>query len=340
VFPDSDPSPDAAADSPTLLGEPARGPDGRFLAAPSAAGEPASGRSEPPKPAADKIKFAGEEWDSNDAIEQNFKSLRGTFKPVAGLARHLGGMDRIVPKFTEAAESARGWKAEHDRVKAELDAIRTGATPATPAADPAAAEADSIDWELYAEVQKLAADSGEPWKAEQWLIEQVRKADRAHVTKLLDERFAPLTAAQAKMQTAAKTEALFESLTQYTNDDGSPAFPELNDESAAYEIGRTWASLGLPAEAALSAQGAIAAIAVYRMRRPQAGPSLLPTTPTPPPSPATPTDTRSAAGLDDGRPSSASVPGNGATPSAEAARILAGLRSVNQGNRAHLGFDP
>lgn len=278
-----------------------------------------------------------------EAAEQNVRSLRGTFKPISGLAKHLGGMDKIVPKFSEAAESARGWKAAHDSLKAELDAIRggspaDGSTPSDPAAPPAT-EADSVDWELYAEVKKLATDSGEPWKAEQWLIEQVRKGERARVDHLLDERFAPLTAAQQKMQTAAKTEALFENLTNYTHDDGSPAFPELNDASAAYEIGRIWASMGLPAEAALTAQGAIAAIAVYRMRQPQARAGTAPTPTVPPPPPPVPTDAHAAAGLADGRPSSASV-SDGGSPSAEAARIISGLRSVNQGSRAHLGFDP
>ena len=94
--------------------------------------------------------------------------------------------------------------------------------------------------------------------------------------------------------------------------------------------------------------GAIAAVAVYRMAKTkgsQAGPAPVPgnvSTPAPatPPAPApTATDALAAAALGDGRGSNASLPGDNA-PSAEAARILAGLRSANSGNRATLGFDP
>lgn len=356
VFPDDDPFPASAPQQPdspsTSSGDRPRGPDGRFVAAssPPVAGEPASDRRDPgPAPQPAKFKIAGEEFESQEAFEQNYKSLRGNFKPLLGLAKHLGGVDKIAPHLTQATESARAWKAEADRLRAELDG-RT-AQPATPvAAKPNAAsptapdgkpatEADSVDWGLYAEVKKLANQSGEPWKAEQWLIEQVRKGERARVEKMLDERFAPITDAQSKLRAAAKTEALFENLAQYTLDDGSPAFPELSDEVAAREIGRLWVSLGLPPEAAMTPQGAIAAIATYRMRaRPQASPAPAPAPRTLPPAPG-PADTHAAADMGDGKPMLMSA-GDGATPSAEAARIIAGLRAVNQGSRTHLGFEP
>ena len=355
VFPDDDPFPASApqpADSPsTSSGERQRGPDGRFVASPPTpvAGEPASEQREATPPTPAKIKIAGEEWDSQEAFEQNFKSMRGSFKPLMGIAKHLGGVDKIVPHLTQAAESARAWKAEADRLKAELDA--RGAQPATPgAAKPQAAstapdaapatEADSVDWELYAEVKKLATQSGEPWKAEQWLIEQVRKGERARVEKMFEEKFAPITDAQQKLQFAAKTEKLVEHLSQFTMDDGSPAFPELRDEAASAEIGRLWVGLNLPPEAVLTPQGMIAAIGMYRMRsRSQARPATAPAPASALPPPPGPADTHAAADLGDGKPMPLSA-GDGATPSAEAARIIAGLRAVNQGSRTHLGFEP
>jgi hypothetical protein len=360
VFDDDFPATPSATSADAKPGGPAspsRGPDGRFVS-PSSDANVAEHTLEPAPPTPAKFKFADEEYESQQAAEHNFKTLRGHFKPVQALAKQLGGIDKIAPTLSSAAESARGWKARADALEAELAAARSGRPPAntpaaaqpdTPASTPQAAEAAQadVDWELYAEIKKLATEKGEPWKAEQWLITEVRKAERAHLEKLLEQRDAPLKAAQAKEAMAAQTETLFGSLAEYTNADGSPAFPELGDEAAAYEVGRLWASLGLPPQAALTPQGAIAAIALYREHKrsagSQAGSAPAPTPSTPPPAtpPPTATDTAAAAGLTDGRPSPASVPGmgqNGASP--EAAAILAGLRNVNKNGRsALLGFD-
>ena len=355
VFPDEDPfpaEPSVAADGKP--GAATRGPDGRFLASPSSASpapsvgehtlEPASADPATPEP----FEFAGEKYASREAAEQNFKSLRGQHKPILALAKQVGGVDKIAPTFASAAESARGWKAEADRLRAEL----AGRQPAQPAvATPptttqptkTADDVADVDWELYAEVKKLATERNEPWKAEQWLITQVRKLDQQRIDKMLDERDAPQKAQRARDAQAAQTETLFASLADYTHEDGSPAFPELSDEAAAFEVGRMWASLGLPPAHALTPQGAIAAIALYRMSRPKESQAKV-AAPAPPPSPsapAQPTDTLSAAELVDGRPTVASVPGNGATtPSAEAARIIAALRSSTSPRSSMLGFEP
>lgn len=334
-----------------------RGSDGRFVAAPSTAadgaGEPTLEVAASPAAPAEKFAFADEEFESRSAAEQNFRSLRGQFKPIQSLARTLGGMDRIVPTLTAAADSARGWKAEAERLRAELDARPggqpAGAKPPDASAAPAPdavpdADAPDVDWELYAEIRKIANESGEPWKAEQWLINETRKAERARVEALIRDRLAPFTAQQDKQAAASQAETLFTNLAAYTAPDGSPAFPELTDEAAAYEVGKLWSSMGLPAESALTLQGALAAIALYRLAKSygqgsQAKPATAPAPP-PPTVPALPADTVSAASLTDGRPLVASVPGDGpSSPSAEAARILAGLRQANVGTRAVLGFD-
>lgn len=360
VFPDDDPFPSppssksaATSDSPRASTSATRGPDGRFLAGPSPAetdvGEHTLEAVDAPPPTAARFKFGGEEFASQSEAEQNFKSLRGQFRPIQQLAKSLGGVDKIIPSYSTAAESARGWKGEHEKVstelatvRAELAALRSGrpATATAPGPDAPAAEAADVDWDLYAEVKKLATDSGEPWKAEQWLIEQVRAADRAHYTKVLDDRFKPLADQDAQQAVHDQTEGLFSNLAEYTNSDGTPAFPELHDERPAYEVGKLWASLGLPAEAAMTPQGAIAAIAIHRMAknqpRSQAGPAAVAATTAP--TPALPTDAHIAAALDGGRSMRVSAPG-GDAPSADAARIMAALRATNSGNRAVLGFD-
>jgi hypothetical protein len=157
---------------------------------------------------------------------------------------------------------------------------------------------------------------------------------------MLADRDAPLKAKAAKDAVAEQTETLFSSLADYTHEDGSPAFPELSDEAAAFEVGRMWAQLGLPPESALTPQGAIAAIALYRMSRPKESQARVasPAPPAPPNPHAGPTDAQAAADLTDGRQTVASVGGDG-SPSAEAQRILSALRSSNTPNRSMLGFD-
>lgn len=364
VFPDDDPFPAAPSSESPSRGDnqptagPARGPDGRFLAGASPAGTdgehgrepgPADPAPPPPTPTA-KFKFAGEEYDSQEAAEQNVRSLRGQYRPVQSLARQVGGMEHIAPKFVEAAASARGWQAKATALEAELTALRSGApastaaptsTPTPVAADPAVAE-HAIDWDLYAEVSKLANERNEPWKAQQWLHEQTQKVVDSRLQRALADKFAPLEAQQHQQAVAGQTEELFSNLATYVNGDGTPAFPELHDEDSAYEVGRMWATLGLPADFALTPQGAIAAIGIYRMARTGSQARTTPTPPQPaahPPAPPTAPnhDALAAATLSDGRPARQATAAD--SPSAEAAYIRAALRSVNAPNRATLGFD-
>lgn len=342
VFPDDDPFP--SPPSPPGVHVPTRGSDGRFVAPTPTVGEHTLERATPPEPPASKFKFAGEEFDSQEAAEQNFRSLRGQFKPLQSVAKQVGGVDKIPTVLRQAAESARGWKAAYDQLKAEQDASR-GTSPAgisppqsTQSSPGADESADGVDWELYAEIKKLATESGEPWKAEQWLIKETQKAERSRIDKLIAERMKPYDDAQAKAGIVAQTETLFRSLAEYTLSDGSSAYPELQDEQASYEVGRLWASLGLPPEAALTPQGALAAIALYRMAKPSESQARPDAPPTAPPTPSN-TDVRAAADVTDGRQMVVSTPQPGG-PSAEAARILSGLRQVNHGNHALLGFEP
>lgn len=347
VIPDADfPSFGAPSDAGTSSGQRARDASGRFLPGSAPGQDDAGDHTLEATPPPTKFKFGGEEFDSQDAAEQNFRSMRGQFKAINSLAKSLGGIDKVVPTLQSAADSARAWKAQADSYKAELDAYRNGQQPATAGReDVSTAEAedsDGVDWSLYAEIRKLAQEQGTPEKAEQWLINEVQKAERARFEKLLEERLAPYDQERQRAGVVSQTEALFGQLAEYAYPDGSPAFPELHDETAAYEIGKLWASLGLPREAAMTPSGAAAAIALYRMQR--AGRPLptpaQPAAPTavPPAAPPTPTDAAAAAGVSDGRTSQFELPGAGG-PSAEAARILAGLRSANVGNRSLLGFD-
>lgn len=359
VIPDDEPFPSAprrASPSPTTSpGERPRGPDGKFIAADAASTsastsatpappsqEPGDHTLEPTKaeePPPSKFKFAGEEFDSQEVAEQNFKSLRGQFKPIQQLAREVGGLDKIAPMFNRAAESARGWKAEHDRISAELAQYRSGQAPAaTDPAEPQEAQPD-VDWELYAEIKKVATEAGEPWKAEKWLQSEVQRVQNARIEALLDERLAPVREAEARAAVTSQTEAIFGSLAEYVNSDGTPGFPELRDEASAFEVGRTWAGMGLPSEVALTPQGAVLAVALYRMMngsqvKPVAvSPGAAPSAPPPP-------QTAAAASLSDGR-TPVIAPGSPSMDpvSAEGARILQGLRAAHKQTRPNLGFE-
>lgn len=350
VFPDDDPFPSPPSSDKAPAARP-RDASGRFAPdAPSEAGrEPAAEEhTGEPEPSRAKLKFLGEDFDSIEAVEQNVKSLRGQFKPLQAKAAQA---DHFRAQLGQAAESARAWKAEADRLNAELQG-RGGSQPqpATPGDGPNGAEGDTpgVDWELYAEIERIANEKGEGWRARQWLQEQTDKVTEARVQRMLDKQLEPVQSATAKAALAEHTEKLFANLATYTTSDGSPAFPELSDESAAYEVGRIWASMGLPRAAALSPQGAIAAIAMYRMAKAASQGKPAASTPAPgiapgaeAPASMLPTDISSAATMDDGRPSVArpgAVAGTG--PSAEAAAILQGLRASRSTQANRLGFEP
>jgi hypothetical protein len=326
---------------------------GRFLARPEVAtepqreGDPAKPAVEPaPEPPQDPnapavFKFAGEEFASQEAAEQNFKSLRGQFKPLNDAAHG-------------AAESARAWKAEAEKAVAQRDALvaELNAVKAVPQSQPAAKPAEvpaeaapSIDWALYAEIRKQADATGEPWKAEQWLHEQNEAVLKAREEKLREELSEPQRKAEARRQVGQKTEQLFSSLAEYVNEDGSVAYPELRDPDQAYQVGKFWASMGLPTEYALTPQGAIAAIGMYRMASKQGAAvaaeaaaaagsqgSPAPTAPTPDQVAA-----EAAANLVGGKPTVQVSPMD-STMSPEAARVLQGLKDTKL-TQPGLGFE-
>lgn len=384
VEPDPEDDPSAFLPRPpdARTAAPQRGPDGRFLPAdPARTGTPPASDAdtavegtgphpqEPDQGRAEKFKFGDVEFDSREAAEQNFKSLRGQYRPLMQIAREYGGVDKIPAVLGRAVESARGWhqhaqalEGQIQHLMAELEAVRSG-KPVPPAgrtqpqtqnaAAPAPdAEAAEVDWGLFAEISKLANEQGEPHKAIEWLMQQNSQVMQSRLERLLAQHLAPLLAQQQQSaqteQILAQTETLFGNLAEYTLDDGSPAFPELNSEDTAHEVGVTWANLGLDPEAALTPQGAIAAVAVYRMAKAaQSGAMPGQVTPTTPASPApqgaapspTLTDALAAAGMDGGRPTTVTA-GSDGSQSAEAARILAGLASANKNTRSALGFEP
>lgn len=278
-----------------------------------------------------KFKFGGREFADQAAAEHHFKSLEGRYKPIQEAAT------RHEAQLVKAAESARGWYAEAQRLQAELAQLRANPQPA--AQPEAAPEAKGIDWQLYAEISRVAQEAGEPWKAQQWLQEQVdaqRKADFESWRESFEAPYREREAAEAEQaQLATTADTLVESMAAHTNPDGSPAFPEFRDGNTAREVGSLWQSLGLDPRLALTPGGAVAAVALYRMAKGMdaaVAPAPAPVAP-PPPDPAA----LAAAGLEGGRPL---LPAATDRRSLEpgVARLVAGLKNA-QLTRPGLGFE-
>jgi hypothetical protein len=341
-------------DAPTE-GRP-RDEKGRFVAAAPPDGTPAPEPGETPAtpeppvdPEASKgvFKFAGKEYASQAEAEQRHKSLEGQFKP-------------LIEDRNTAAYSANAWKHAHDNVAAENQQLRAEleALKAAPQSQPAAESPkdapSEIDWALYAEIRKEAERRGEPWQADQWLQKQQAAIWEAKEAALREELTAPVRAAEARKQLYQQTDQLFSALAEYTNEDGSPAYPELRDPEQAYTVGRFWTALGqnLPKNLqdawkhiATTQMGALASIGLFRLANgspaaaaPEPAPAPSdPQAPTPPAAPQAPDAAAlAAASLDGGQPSP--MPSPSSTPGdPRAAALVAGLKKTEL-TRKGLGF--
>lgn len=332
------------ASTPEAQAARARDAKGRFLKGggetsevvqkprPSATDAPEGEPTIPDAPEAKpKFKFAGREFESPAAAEHWAKSMEGRYKPIQEAAT------RHEAQLVKAAESARGWHAEAQRLQARIAELEAGGGNPTPAAQPESAPAQGIDWALYAEIAKVANEAGEPWKAQQWLQEQYDANIRAEFARLREEAIEnPRREAAQQAELAATADTLVNSMAAHTNPDGSPAFPEFRDGEQARQVGELWQSLGLDPRLALTPGGAVAAVALYRMARAMdaaAAPAPVPTPAPPPPNPAA----DAAAELEGGRPlMPAAASRREMDPSV--ARLVAGLKN-RELIRPGLGFE-
>jgi hypothetical protein len=281
-----------------------------------------------------KFKFAGKEYESSEAAEHEYKSLTGKLQPTQ---RKLAETEGTLVK---AAESARGWHSEAQRLQARVAELERGgnASASTEQTQAPAEPAKGIDWDLYAEISKVAQEAGEPWKAQKWLQDQIDAQRTADIAALREEAIEnPRREAEQRAQLESTANTLVESMAAHTNPDGSAAFPEFRDGAQARAVGALWQSLGLDPQIALTPGGAVAAVALYRMARgmdaPSAPAAQLPTPaqPTPPSMAA-----EAAAALDGGRPlAPAAVGSRHMDP--EVARLVAGLKQ-RELVRPGLGF--
>jgi len=296
----------AGDDVPEL---PVRGPDGKFIShaeaeklyAAELAGEdegfieePAA-KPEPKKPElpstppSGKVTFLGKEYDGIAAVEQMYRSLQGMHDPIA---KKLATTEK---ERNFGYEAANAWEQEARKARAELEQLQAqigGKGPAVaPSTGPATAQdelsldtlVDGIDYDAF---EMIAHDpQGGTRVAGKYLanqifstmLNQVIPALRAEIQKTMQ----PVNRFTADQQTANTVQGVINSVAQYQSLDGKPAFPELLDTETLVEIANVWRESGLPVEHAMTAQGLISAIGLYRLMK--ALPSGLPE---PAPSPA------------------------------------------------------
>lgn len=75
-----------------------------------------------------------------------------------------------------AALNGRSWEPEVELGAIGMDILR-----------------DTVDWGLYAEIQKVAREAGEEWKAERWLLGEFIKETLRRVLAREERSFKPPT---------------------------------------------------------------------------------------------------------------------------------------------------
>jgi hypothetical protein len=300
---------------------PRRGPDGKFMTRdqqaaqlekemederkaffPSDEEPPTKDVPEPPpgsekdSQAPKKFVFAGEEYESQEKAEQSIKSLKGMFKPLTQ------ERDFERQRADEAVNSAVKWREyalhlEQGQGQQTPSPAPQG-TPA-PAGDQKVAGVDlakileNVDGNMFEKIAK-DPDKGLPIAGRYLaasvidavvneLLPQYRQQILDEVNKGID----PLREQQAFNDAAESVKDMFVSARGLRLNDGSQAFPELEDPETAFRIAETWRNLDLPAEVAMTPKGLMQAIATYRLYHGAPQPKSEPQ-PTPQPTPQAP----------------------------------------------------
>lgn len=216
-----------------------------------------------------KFKFGGVEFDSQEAAEQNFRSLRGV---------HRSLIERVKSEESEKLygyKAANAWQAEHDKVskrvaelEQELASYKSGRGPSGAAAGPVSTDGLAETLQTF----EYIARNGTITQAGEFLLTEAAKLAEAKlgekITQLeqkLSERLMPFESQSEQYQVAENMTRVVVQLSDYKLMDGSLAFPELRDEAKLERIGEIWGELGYPEEHLQTPNGIITAISLLRM---------------------------------------------------------------------------
>jgi hypothetical protein len=254
---------------------------------PGAQPEPPPGTEPEPEPdAGEKFTFGGETWESQEAAEQNFRSLRGTYR-----AKEREAQEANLRADTNwnAYEAWRADSQAKDARIAELEQqLSSGRGPDAGQPDRGNGQEQvnkedilkNVDMDAYAYlVQKGGPAAGAEYLTNS-IVEIVRdKMIPGEIAKLkedlqnqLDSTIGPIQQDRQQAETVNAMAAAAHQLSQLQKADGSVAFPELRDPNQVEEVARVWAREAATEQEAQkrlnslrNPHGLMNAIAFYRM---------------------------------------------------------------------------
>jgi hypothetical protein len=238
---------------------------------PAAKPEPPKGTEPPPTEPAKKFKFAGEEWESQEAAEQNFKSMRGNFKSKDGR------ITQVEAERDEGYRTGHAWKAEHDRLlarNAELEAQVAGKQPAaTPQPGSGGNGEGDLTRGIDMDAFEFIAHKSSLAKAGEYLLGEAFRVFEQKIlpSKLealetqINERLQPFEQTATQHQQIETMTQVATRMASLQTADGKTAFPELADPKKLQAIGRVWAEEGGDLQALSDPRGLLKAIGMYRL---------------------------------------------------------------------------
>jgi hypothetical protein len=172
-----------------------------------------------------KFRFFEREFDSREAAEQFFRTWDGQIRAAN---RRLAETNELIERQNRTIEEMRARGGDR---KAPAEA---------PKPAPAVQRlADSIDWDVYRELKEK---NGDDWAAE-WLALKIdehqdarEKAFLENLEKKLEPRLSGSDQLTAYLQKLEKATPIFEELANRVNDDGSAAYPEMEDPEFLQEM--------------------------------------------------------------------------------------------------------
>lgn len=247
--------------------------------------------------AAAKFKFADEEYESQEAAEQKYKSLQGMFRPLkesADLSTHNFKASQSWMETTKAVLAGTLAPEQQAALRQQLGIVNVPPVRGHHSSTGGAKDDDLLSGVDLGAFATIAADpDGGLEVAGRYLAEEILRSVKEkllpqHEQKIRGE-YQPLLADQEQVQLARTTEAVLESVSGYQFPGSSePAFPELRDPVAVEDIGRLWKELGRPINELVTPAGLMQAVANYRLfRRPASGasPTVAAAARTPQPAP-------------------------------------------------------
>lgn len=227
--------------------------------------KPEPKKQEAPNP--NKFKFAGEEFESQEAAEQSIRSLRGMFKPMQ---ERLANAERLA---AQAAEEARIWRQRAEGTSPTPPAAESPRPTAASAAEELNAVLQNVDGEMF---ERLARTEGGLPMAGRYLAAQVLAAVhdqmlpalRDQIMQELVPRIEPGEQSLQFQQQTQEVGNLIDQMSQLRNPNGEQAFPELDSAEELAEIAELWSSSG---RAEATPESLIQAIALYRLYRSSRG---------------------------------------------------------------------